>query len=119
MRFALREWARQGDQTWVDALWAALAGTRELREEWQARRREEASREKSDGPTPEEEAANQNATAFLCSFGSLRSPSGREGCLRPKEVGGGGWCFYRAFYDQLGSSVIPSFEYLAVLALAS
>ena len=101
------------------ALWDSLVGTAVLRAEWQARRREEASREKSDGPTPAEEAANRNAAAFLCSFGSVRSPSGVEGCLLPKEVGGGGWCLFRAFYDQLGSRAIPSFEYLAVMTLAS
>ena len=115
LRFALREWARRGDQSWVDALWRGLA----MRPGWEARRREEASREKSDGPTPAEEAANLNAAAFLVSFGSVRSPSGEEGCLSPKEVGGGGWCFFRAIYDQFGSGVIPSFEYLAVLTLAS
>ena len=35
------------------------------------------------------------------------------------EVGGGGWCFFRVFYDQFGSSAISSFEHLAVLTLAS
>ena len=70
----------------VDAFMGAFA----MRSQWQARRDEEASREKSDGPTPAEEAANENAAALFVSFGSVRSPSGVEGCLLPKEVGCGG-----------------------------
>ena len=99
----------------MNAFWRGLA----MRFGWEARRREEASRETSVGPTPAEEAANLNAAAFLVSFGSVRSPSGVEGCLSPKEVGGGGWCFFRAICDQFASDVVPSFEYLAVLTLAS
>ena len=54
---------------------------------------------------------------MLLSFGVVRSPAGPRGLLEPKDVGGSGWCFFAAFYDQLGSTVIPGSEYLAVLAL--
>ena len=46
-----------------------------------------------------------------------RSPSGVRGVLRPKDVGAGGWCFFNAFFDQLGTHVIPAPTFLAVLAL--
>ena len=59
-----------------------------------------------------------DATALLSSFSPVRSPSGVEGPLRPREVGGGGWCFFSAFFEQLSSRRIPCFEYLAVLVLA-
>ena len=65
-----------------------------------------------------EKAAVADACVLLSSFGRVRSPSGVEGVLRPKEVGGGGWCFFSAFFAQLGSRRVPSFEYLAVLTLA-
>ena len=37
--------------------------------------------------------------------------------LRAKDVGSGGWCFFAAVYDQLGSRLIPGPAFLAVLAL--
>ena len=66
-------------------------------------------------PSPAE--ASEHAVALLASFQRVRSPSGVTGVLRPKDVGGGGWCFFNAFYDQLGSRVIPGPTFLAVLAL--
>ena len=68
-------------------------------------------------PFPTEQEAEEHAAALLLSFQVVRSPSGVGGVLRPKDVGGGGWCFFKAFYDQLGSSVVPGFKYLVVLAL--
>ena len=75
-------------------------------------------RRRGSAETPKEEAAVADAGLLLSSFGPVRSPSGVEGVLRPKEVGGGGWCFFSAFYAQLASERVPSFEYLAVLTLA-
>ena len=51
--------------------------------------------------------AFENAQALLLSLNSVRSPSGSEGLLRRKDVGSGGWCFFLALFDQLGSVVIP------------
>ena len=63
--------------------------------------------------------AVEHAANLLFSFENVRSPCGREGVLRPKDVGSGGWCFFAAFYDQLGSAEVPTFRYLAVLALVA
>ena len=63
--------------------------------------------------------AGGHAAGLLMSFGDVRSPAGLEGELRPKDVGAGGWCFFAAFQDQLGSAAVPSFHYVAVLALAA
>ena len=67
---------------------------------------------------PEAEAF-ESADALLLSLNSVRSPSGLEGILRRKDVGSGGWCFFLALFDQLGSVVIPDCRYLAVLALVA
>ena len=64
-------------------------------------------------------SAEDNAAALLLSFQDVRSPAGHQGLLRPKDVGGGGWCFFLAFYDQLGSEAIPECRYLALLALVA
>ena len=66
--------------------------------------------------SPEEQAV-ADATALLLSFQAVRSPSGQSGLLRPKDVGSGGWCFYLAFFEQLGSRVLPSPMFLALLSL--
>ena len=66
---------------------------------------------------PTEAEAREHANGLLLSFGNVRSPVGHAGLLRPKDVGSGGWCFFDAFFDQLGSVVVPSSRYLAVLAL--
>ena len=66
---------------------------------------------------PTEAEAREHASGLLLSFGNVRSPAGHAGLLRPKDVGSGGWCFFDAFFDQLGSVVVPSSRYLAVLAL--
>ncbi len=58
-----------------------------------------------------------HAQLLLDSFGHVRSPAGAVGPLQAKEVGGGGWCFYKAFADQLGSVAIRGHGHLAVLAL--
>lgn len=58
-----------------------------------------------------------DATALLLSFQAVTSPSGQSGLLRPKDVGSGGWCFYLAFFVQLGSRVLPDPMFLAVLLL--
>ena len=58
-----------------------------------------------------------HAQLLLDSFGHVRSPAGAVGSLHAREVGGGGWCFYKAFADQLGSVSIRGHGYLAVLAL--
>jgi hypothetical protein len=55
----------------------------------------------------------------LLSLNSVRSPSGLEGSLRSKDVGGGGWCLYLALFDQLGSVAIPDCRFLAVLAVVA
>ena len=68
---------------------------------------------------PTEAEARRHAVALLLSFGSVRSPSHVEGVLQPRDVGSGGWCFFNAFYDQLGSALVPSPKYLAVLALSA
>ena len=66
---------------------------------------------------PTEAEAIEHATGLLLSFGVVRSPAGLSGFLEPKDVGGAGWCFFEALYDQLGSTVIPASKYLAVLAV--
>jgi hypothetical protein len=63
--------------------------------------------------------AYENAPALLLSLNLVRSPSGSEGLLRRKDVGSGGWCFFLALFDQLGSVAIPDCRYLAVLALVA
>ena len=70
-------------------------------------------------PVVLEEDLREQVRAFLLSFGRVRSPSQVEGVLQPKEVGGGGWCFFNAFWDQLRPSKVPDVKYLAVLALAT
>ena len=68
-------------------------------------------------PLPTESEAIEHATGLLLSFGVVRSPAGQAGILEPKDVGSGGWCFFHAFFDQLGPTSVPSSVYLAVLAL--
>ena len=51
------------------------------------------------------------------SFGIVRSPSGESGRLHGKDVGAGGWCFFKAFADQVCSQTVPDFRVFAVLAL--
>ena len=58
------------------------------------------------------------AQLLLDSLGQVRSPAGTVGRLHDREVGGGGWCFFKAFADQLGSATIRDHGYLAVFALA-
>ena len=57
------------------------------------------------------------AQLLLDSLGHVRSPAGARGALHAKDVGGGGWCFFKAFADQLGSDVVRGFRALAALAL--
>ena len=63
--------------------------------------------------------AREHAAVLLLSLNSLRSPSGLEGLLRRKDVGGGGWCLYLVLFEQLGSVVIPDCRFLAVLAVVA
>ena len=58
------------------------------------------------------------AQLLLDSLGHVQSPAGVVGPLHAKDVGGGGWCFFRAFVDQLGSDVVRGFRVLAAFALA-
>jgi hypothetical protein len=57
------------------------------------------------------------AQLLLDSLGHVQSPAGTVGPLHAKEVGGGGWCFFKAFADQLGSSSFRGIRCLATLAL--
>ena len=56
--------------------------------------------------------------ALLGSLGVVSGPGRGRGTLQARDVGGGGWCFFLAFADQLGDGVVPDVSFLAVLALA-
>ena len=57
------------------------------------------------------------AQLLLDSLGHVRSPAGDVGPLHAKEVGGAGWCFFKAFFDQLGSDAVRNSRILAAFAL--
>ena len=61
--------------------------------------------------------AAEHAAALLVSFSAVRSSSGKGGVLQPKDVGSGGWCFFAAFHDQLGSGLLPGPAFSALLAI--
>ena len=57
------------------------------------------------------------AQLMLDSLGHVRGPAGDVGSLHAKEVGGAGWCFFQAFFDQLGSDAVGNSSILAAFAL--
>ena len=95
-----------------------VSGQRPARETLLKRRRGRATGDRTLRLPSVAEAVEHTAN-LLFSFENVRSPCGREDVLRPKDVGSGGWCFFAAFYDQLGSAEVPTFRYLAVLALVA
>ena len=99
---------------WIAALWSEMK-----RSAPSAGRQSLLKRRRGTASDVLEAEQREIARARLMSFGCLRSPSGVEGLLQPKDVGAGGWCFFNAFCDQLGSREIPNAKYLAVLALAA
>ena len=56
--------------------------------------------------------------ALLGAFGVVSGPGRGWGTLQARDVGGGGWCFFLAFADQLGDGVVPDVSFLVVFALA-
>ena len=56
--------------------------------------------------------------ALLGALGAVCCPGRGRGRLQAWDVGGGGWCFFLAFADQLGDGVVPDVSFLALLALA-
>ncbi len=69
-----------------------------------------------DSAVPLSIQVQSQAQLLLDSLGHVRSPAGAVGPLHAKDVGGG-WCFFKVFADQLGSTRVRGHGYLAVLAL--